>query len=120
MSLIERLIVQIVIANLGLWAAVRLPVSGVEFTGSLQQLFLAGSILGLINFFIKPALKAVTLPIRILTFGLFSLAINMGMVWTIDIMFPELVINGLAPLFWTTVVIWLFSLLVSFSAKSNK
>ena len=120
MSLIERLIIQIVIANLGLWVAVTLPISGVKFDGSLQQLFLAGSILGLINFFIKPALKAVTLPIRILTFGLFSLAINMGMIWVVDIMFEELVIKGLGPLFWTTVIIWIFSLLVSFSAKSNK
>ncbi|MCK5044404.1 phage holin family protein [Candidatus Parcubacteria bacterium] len=118
MSLIERLIVQIVIGTLGLWAAVKL-ISGVEFTGSLQYLFLAGSILGLINFFIKPALKAIALPIRILTFGLFSLAINMGMIWIVDVLFPELVIDGLGPLFWTTVIIWILSMLISFSAKDK-
>ena len=118
MSLIERLIVQIVIGTLGLWTAVKL-ISGVEFTGSIQYLFLAGAILGLINSFIKPALKTITLPIRILTFGLFSLVINMGMIWVVDVFFTELIITGLGSLFWATVIIWIFSLLVSFSAKSK-
>ncbi|MFH1656853.1 MAG: phage holin family protein [bacterium] len=117
MSLVERLIVQIVIGILGLWAAIKL-IPGVEFTGTIQYLFLVGTFFGLINFFIKPALKIISLPLRILTFGLFSLVINMGMVWAVDIIFPELVISGLASLFWTTVIIWIFSLFVSFSAKS--
>lgn len=117
MSLFERLIVQIVIGILGLWTAVKL-VSGVEFTGTIQYLFLAGTFFGLINFFIKPVLKIISLPLRILTFGLFSLVINMGMVWLVDVIFPELIINGLGPLFWTTVIIWIFSLFVSFSAKN--
>ena len=85
---------------------------GIEFTASWQILLLVGSILGLINFFIKPVLKIITLPLRIITFGLFSLVINMLMVWIVDILFPELVIQGIIPLFWTTVIIWGVSLLL--------
>jgi hypothetical protein len=28
------------------------------------------------------------------------------MIWTTDIIFPELVINGVIALFWTTVIVW--------------
>ena len=85
---------------------------GIEFTASWQILLLIGFALGLINFFIKPILKMITLPLRILTFGLFSLVINVGIIWTVDILFPELVISGIIPLFWTTVIIWGVSLLL--------
>ncbi len=85
---------------------------GIEFTAAWQILVLVGGVLGLINFFIKPVLKIITLPLRMLTFGLFSLVINMLMVWVVDILFLELVISGIIPLFWTTVIIWLISLLL--------
>ncbi len=85
---------------------------GIEFTAAWQILVLVGGVLGLINFFLKPALKIITLPLRMLTFGLFSLVINMLMVWVVDILFLELVISGIIPLFWTTVIIWLISLLL--------
>jgi len=121
----NRLILQIIAGILGIFLATKfvpgvsleiLPgqssLFGIEFTASWQILLLVGSALGLINFFIKPVLKMITLPLRILTFGLFSLVINMVMVWTVDILFPELVIQGIIPLFWTTVIIWGVSLLL--------
>ncbi len=67
----------------------------------LKTLILAGLVLGLINFFLKPIVKLITFPLRILTLGFFSLIINMLMVWLIDILFPQLVILGFWPLFWT-------------------
>jgi len=89
----------------GLWIASQF-ISGVEFTGNWKTLLLSGLILGLINFFIKPILKLITLPLRILTLGLFGIVINAAMIWLVDIFFDELVIVGLAPLLWTTLVIW--------------
>jgi len=101
------LILQIITGVLGIWLAQKF-VPGVEFTGSIQTLFLIGTILGLINFFIKPILKAITSPLRVLTFGLFGLVINMGLVWiAADVLFPKnLEIHGILPLFWTTLIIW--------------
>lgn len=103
--MITRLIVQIGAGILGLWLAIKY-VSGVEFAGSFEELLLAGTILGLINFFIKPILKFITLPLRIITLGLFSLVINMGTIWAVDILFQNLIIIGLISLFWTTAIIW--------------
>ena len=107
----SKLIFQIIAGILGLWLATKF-VPGVEFSGSLQALCLAGLVLGLINFFIKPILKLITLPIRILTLGLFSLVINIAIVWLVaDVLFPgDLEIHGLLPLFFTTLIIWLVSL----------
>ena len=121
----NSLILQIIAGILGIFLATKfvpgvslqiLPgqssLFGIEFTASWQILLLIGFALGLINFFIKPVLKMITLPLRILTFGLFSLVINVGIIWTVDILFPELVISGIIPLFWTTVIIWGVSLLL--------
>jgi putative membrane protein len=121
----NSLILQIIAGILGIFLATKFvpgvtlevvpgqsSLFGIEFTASWQILLLVGSALGLINFFIKPVLKIITLPLRILTFGLFSLVINVLMVWIVDVLFPELVIQGIIPLFWTTVIIWGVSLLL--------
>lgn len=106
----RRLILQIIAGILGLWLAIRfLP--KVEFADSWQILILAGLVLGLINFFIKPIVKIATLPLRILTFGLFGLIINMGMVWIIILIFPEIKIEGILSLFLTSIIIWSLNLL---------
>ena len=112
------LIFQMIAGVASFWLAARF-VPGVEFAGDIKYLILAGVILGLINFFIKPILKIITLPLRVLTFGLFTLAINMALVWVIDVLFPELIISGLIPLFWTTVLIWLVSFFLGLSKRKD-
>lgn len=103
-----KLILQIIGGILSFWLAVRF-VSGVDFTGEIRYLIMAGAFLGLINFFIKPLIKAITLPFNILTFGLLGLIINMGLIWFVSLAFPELIIQGIVPLFWTTLIVWLVS-----------
>ena len=110
---------QIIVGILGLYLAILL-VPGVAISGGeeltqqgVKSLFLAGAVLGLINFFIKPIVKIITFPLRLLTFGLFGLVINMAMVWIVDIIFPELVIANLSAIFWTSLIIWLLSWSIS-------
>lgn len=115
-----KILFHIISGILGLYLAARF-VPGVEFMGSYKMLLLIGGILGLINFFIKPILKAISLPIRILTLGLFSLIINMAMVWLVEILFPrDLEIKGLVPLFWTTVIIWLLNFFFGLYSQRRK
>lgn len=106
-----RLILQIIVGILGIFLSQKY-VPGVSFTGSVQILVLTGVILGLINFFIKPILKIITFPLRILTFGLFGLIINMLIIWLVDIIFPELIIAGIVPLFWTSLIVWLINFIL--------
>jgi putative membrane protein len=100
-----NLIFQVAAGILSFWLAIKF-VPGVEFSGETKYLLLVGLVLGLINFFIKPILNLITLPLRTVTFGLFGLVINMVIIWVVDIIFPELIISGLVPLFWTTLIIW--------------
>lgn len=100
-----NILLKIIAGILGIWLATFF-VPGVEFTGPWQTLLMAGAFLGLINSFIKPVLKLVTLPLQLITFGLFGIVINMAMIWTVDIFFEELIIKGITPLFWTTLIIW--------------
>lgn len=116
--MIQKLFWHIVAGILGIFLAVKfvpgvslkvLPESsffGIKLTQFWQILILVGGILGLINFFSKPILDKITFPLKILTFGLFSLIINMVIIWILDILFLEFQILGLIPLFWTTIIVW--------------
>lgn len=86
---------------------------GINLTQFWQILLLTGGALGIANIIVKPFLKTITLPLRLITFGLFSFIINILMVWLTDTIFPELTITGFIALFWTTVIVWLASWLLT-------
>ncbi len=115
----KRLIAHILAASLGIWAAVSFipkvsvavyPTSnifGFPLTQPWHIYLLLGAVLGLLNFFVKPALDILTLPLRIITLGLFGFLINMGLLWAVDYIFNELRTPWFWPLFWTTLLVWL-------------
>lgn len=105
------LLLQIAGSTAGLWLADRF-VPGVNLLGDGKTLVIIGAVLGAANFFLKPILNAITLPLKILTLGLFGFIVNMLLVWLVDVAFTELIIAGIAPLFWTTVIIWLVSFIL--------
>lgn len=116
---IGKLLFHIISGSLGLFVAAKV-VPGVGFYGTYVSLLIMGTVLGIINYFIKPALQSASFPIKILTLGLSSLVINMASIWIIEILFPrELEITGLIPLFWTTVIIWLLNLFFGLQDKSR-
>lgn len=55
-------------------------IPGISFN-SWQALILMGIVLTLAHSFIKPIIKIVTLPITIVTFGLFALVVNAALFW---------------------------------------
>lgn len=120
----KKLIVQIIAGILGLWLAATL-IPGVEFSGNVKVLASAGLILGLLNYFVKPLLEGISLPLRILTLNLFSIVISMGILWFVDIITPELtIVRGLSlksfiPLLWTTIFIWFISYFLSLITKKR-
>jgi putative membrane protein len=114
---------QILAGILGLYLAAEF-LSGVEFHGSIKTFLLAGVALGLLNFFIKPILNLFLFPLRLLTFGLIGLVINIGIVFFVAyILFPgNFKISGFLPLLFTTFIIsflstFFFSLTKSFIEK---
>lgn len=120
----RKLFSQIIAAGLGLWLATLIipgvkvtlfPGSsffGVNITQYWQLFLLLGIILGLLNYFVKPVLKILALPLEIITLGLSSIAISMAMIWAADLIFEELTVPLFVPLFLTSVIIWIFNFII--------
>lgn len=73
-----KLLLLIALNAAAAWMTVWL-VPGLSYSGDWWRWLLFGAVIGLINATIKPVAKFLTIPIRILTLGLFTLAINVGL-----------------------------------------
>ena len=69
---------------------------GVHFGGPLSLLF-AALVLGLVNATVRPVMLLLTLPITVITLGLFLLVLNGAMLGLAALMVPGFVVDG----FWT-------------------
>lgn len=120
----KKLLSQIAAAGLGLWLATMfLPEVSVNYfadssffgfpiTAQWQMFLVLGIILGLLNYFLGPILKTIALPLEIITLGLFSLVINAGLLWFLDLIFEELTIPWMWPLIYTTLIIFGLNLVI--------
>lgn len=92
------LVLRLLVVALGLWLASVL-VPGIEVRG-VWTLLGAALMLGLVNALVRPLLILLTLPITILTLGLFLLVINAGMLALVAWLFDGFRIAG----FWSAVL----------------
>ena len=76
----------------GLWIATRW-INGIRIDDA-ATLVLAGALLGIINAIVRPIAIVLTLPITILTLGLFLLVVNAGMVALVATLLPGFHIFG--------------------------
>jgi len=100
------------ITALGLWVASEI-LSGLVFD-STSKLIVAAILLGIVNAIVRPLAFILTLPITVLTLGLFLLVLNAGMVALVAWVVPGFTISG----FWTAVGAALIVSLVSWAASS--
>lgn len=87
-----RLLLSLLINGLLVYVCANI-LAGVGIDGYLDAVVVA-LLLGLVNFFVKPILTLLTLPITILTLGLFLLVINGAMVLLVDWMFDGFYVDG--------------------------
>jgi len=122
----RKLFSQVIAAILGLWLSILFvqgiiirvyPTSnffGFSLTAQWEIILILGIVLGLLNYFLKPLLKTLSLPLEIVTLGLFTIAINMALIWLLDIMFDELYVPLFLPLLYTTLIIWGLNIIIGF------
>lgn len=79
------------------------------FVGALVAAF----ILGLVNAIVRPILMILSLPLEILTLGLFTLVINAALFWFVGALHIGLVVTGFWPAFWGALVMWIVSWILS-------
>ena len=80
--------------------------------GSLGDLILAALLFGILNTLLKPILKAVTLPLAIVTLRLAWFGVSMVMLLLTAAIVDSFDIHGFWALVWATVVIWVVNLVL--------
>lgn len=85
-------LLRLLVVALGLWLASEL-VPGIEVKG-VGTLLGAALLLGIVNAVVRPLLIILTLPITVLTLGLFLLVINAAMLGLVAWMFNNFTIAG--------------------------
>ena len=75
-----QLVVRLLINAAALWAATRL-VPGISFDGDWRLLLVVALLFGVLNVAVRPILILVSLPLLIVTLGLFTFVLNALMLW---------------------------------------
>ena len=73
--MLKKIIIGVVLNSVALFGVYKL-VGDITYTGGVWFFLIGGVIIGVLNTFVKPLMKLLSLPVLLLTFGLFSLVIN--------------------------------------------
>jgi len=103
--------IRAVLVALGLWLATAW-VPGVYIDGP-STLLLAGILLGVVNSIVRPIAILLTLPMTIITLGLFLLVINAAMVALVAWMLPGMHVAGFGAAFWASILVSVVSMIGS-------
>lgn len=76
---------------------------------SFWYALIAAVVLGLVNAIIKPILILFTLPITILTLGLFTFVINAALIWVVASFLPGFAVDGFVAALLGGLVMWVIS-----------
>ena len=104
-------LVRLLITALGLWIAGQL-LPGIVFT-STGALIVSALLLGVVNAVIRPILLILTLPLTVLTLGLFILVVNGISLALVAWLVPGFQIAGLAPATLGAIIVGLTSWVAS-------
>lgn len=117
----RRLIIGTAGNAVALWAAARI-VGNVDLSRSWWTVLLAALVLTLLNWYIKPFVKLLALPLVLVTAGIALFFISMLMLWITDALVGGFEINGFWPYVKATIIVWLVNMLVEaiFDPKGTK
>jgi putative membrane protein len=116
-------LLRLLINAAALWVAIQL-VDGIEHRGSWWSLLLVAMLFGLLNASIRPLLKLLSLPIIILTLGLFIFVINALMLrmtsWLSGLLNLGFRVDGFWDAFFGGLIVSIVSLVLSmFTGAGN-
>lgn len=114
------LVGRLVLNALSIYLAAYL-VEGMSVDG-LKGALISAVVFGLMNFFIRPVILLLTLPLNILTLGLFTLVVNGLTLWITAALIQSLDVKGLVPAILGALLISLFNWVfgVSENRRSKK
>lgn len=99
-------------------------VDGIVFTGEWWKMIFIGAVFGIVNSFLKPLVTFFTLPIIILSLGLFTLIVNtLMLLFTVSLSGPlslGIQIHGFWPAFKGALIISIVSMVLSWLTGMKK
>ncbi|TVP75960.1 MAG: phage holin family protein [Gemmatimonadales bacterium] len=114
----RNLIIRLFINAVALWVAAQL-VGGIELEGEFWPVLLVAAVFGLVNALLKPILLLLTLPVVVLTLGLFTLVVNALMLWLTAALVGALSVEGFWPAFLGALLITVVSFVLSVFLPEN-
>lgn len=103
----RNFLIRAAIAAAGVWLAAEI-VPGVT-AASGGSIVLAAILLGLVNATLRPVAVLLSLPLTLLTFGLFLVVVNAAMLGLVALLLPGLSISGFWPAIGAAIVVSLVS-----------
>ena len=102
-----KFILRALVVAVGFWVAAHF-VPGVHIHG-WKTLLAASVLLGIANGLVRPIVTLLTLPITIITLGLFLLVVNAITVWLVTVFIHAIHIHGFISLILTVIVLGIVS-----------
>jgi len=112
-----RLIIKWLINSVALLVVVNM-IPGTSVS-NWTTLIVAALVLGLINIFFKPVVLLLTLPINVVSLGLFTLIINTALFYLTAMIVKGFTVTGFWAAFWGAFVFSLISLLLNICMKAE-
>jgi putative membrane protein len=109
---------RVLITSVGLWLADAM-LSRMSFD-DVPSMVLSALLLGIVNAFVRPIIVVLTLPITLLSLGIFVLVINGAMVMLVARLMPAFHLDGLGTAIVASVVVGLTSWLANGSAAKKR
>jgi putative membrane protein len=90
-----RILRAIIVNAIALFVTTIVP--GITYRGGWLGLLLCGVVLGLFNMIVRPIALLISLPLLILSLGLFYFVLNGLLLWLVSLLIPGYAVQGLVP-----------------------
>ncbi|MDP9016692.1 MAG: phage holin family protein [Candidatus Eremiobacteraeota bacterium] len=117
MHFLIRLVINAIVFYL---IATYIPGFSIHSGNILITLLIAALIFGLVNAIIRPIVLLLTLPLNIVTLGLFTIIINALMFWLTIYLVPGFSVAGFVPALEGSIVMMIISLILSHIFTSER
>ncbi len=104
-------LIRVLVNALAIWLATEI-VPGIEARGATMVL-VAAIVLGLVNAIVRPVLLILTLPLTLVTLGLFLFVLNALCLWLTSAIVPGFDVHGFWPAFWGALLVSALSWVVN-------
>jgi len=104
-------LIRVLVNALAIWLATEI-VPGIQVR-SVMAVLAAALVLGLVNAIVRPVLLVLTLPLTLVTLGLFLFVLNAVCLWLTSVVVPGFDVRGFWPAFWGALVVSALSWVVN-------